>query len=302
MARKNEELVGVYQSTRFTSQERDFTIGSLDDKTCVLGPVSEDNPLIPGVRYRFHGWWQDDDRFGRQFKFQTFIAQEPSTVHGVVSYLKQYAQNVGAGIAHRLCDLYGPDAAIAVLKQNPERVAKDCKWLSIDKAREASAALIAAQEFQETRVRLMDLFVGRGFPGKLVDACIEKWKVLAPTLVKRDPYRLMTSRMPGCGFARVDRLYLDLGLPPARMKRQVMACWHVLHSDMKGSVWYSREDVTRGMAALVSGQKFRPDRAIEIARRAELITVVERDGREWIADGQAAANEEYVSERLAVLV
>lgn len=302
MPRKNEELIGVYQSTRFTSQERDFTIGTLQDKTCILGPISDDNPLIPGVRYRFHGWWQDDDRFGRQFKFQTFIAQEPSTVHGVVEYLKKYAPNVGSGIAHRLCDLYGPDAAIAVLKQNPEKVARDCKWLSIEKAKAAASALIQAQEFQETRVRLMDLFVGRGFPGKLVDLCIEKWKVLAPTLVKRDPFRLLTSHMPGCGFLRVDRLYLDLGLPPSRMKRQVMACWHVLHSDMSGSVWYSREEVTRGMAALVSGQKFRPERAIEIARRVGLIVVEERGGREWIADAVAAANEQYVSERLMVLV
>lgn len=302
MTRKIEELTGVYQATRWTNPERDFSIGCLTDKTCVLGPVSDENPLIPGVKYRFHGHWQNDDRFGRQFKFQAAVAQEPSTVHGVSEYLKKYAPNVGLGIAHRLCDLYGPDNAIAVLKQNPDKVAADCRWLTPEKAREASRALIAAQQFQETRVRLMDLFAGRGFPGKLVEACVEKWRTLAPTLVKRDPYRLLTSRMPGCGFLRVDRLYLDLGLPPQRMKRQVMACWHFLHSDMTGSVWYSREDVTRGMAALVSGQQFRPDRAIAIACRAGLIVVDERGGKEWIADAAAAGHEEYVSERLAVLV
>lgn len=302
MSRKPEELIGVFSSARWRNPEGDFLIGSLDDKTCILGPVSEDNPLIPGIKYRFVGFWVEDDRYGRQFKFQTFIAQEPSSRHGVVSYLEKFAPGVGMVTAHRLCDLYGADGAIAALKTNPEQVARDIKSLKLEKAREASKILREIEHFQETRVRLMDLFTGRGFPGALIEACIERWKVLAPELVKRDPFRLLVGKMPGCGFLRVDRLYMDLGHPPDRMKRQVMACWHVLHSDMSGSVWYSREEVTRGMAALVSGQKFKPERAIQIACRAGLIVAVERNGGEWIADADAARAEQYISEKLMELV
>ena len=302
MARKPEELTGVFSSVRWRNKEGDFMIGALDDKTCVLGPISEDNMLLPGIKYRFVGFWIEDDRYGRQFKFQAFIAQEPASRNGVVNYLETFAPGVGMATAHRLCDLYGADRAIEVLKTNPEQVARDIRHFKLDKARAASKILCDIEHFQETRVRLMDLFTGRGFPGALIEKCIEKWKVHAPDLVKRDPFRLLVSRLPGCGFLRVDRLYTELGHPPDKMKRQVMACWHVLHSDMSGSVWYSRDDVVRGMSALVSGQRFKPDRAIEIARRAELIVVIERDGREWIADADAAVAEQYISEKLMELV
>ena len=53
MSRKPEELIGVFSSVRWRSKEGDFLIGSLDEKTCILGPVSEDNPLVPGIKYRF---------------------------------------------------------------------------------------------------------------------------------------------------------------------------------------------------------------------------------------------------------
>ena len=51
---KQVELTGVFGGIRWKSQDSDFVIGYLSDKTPILGDAP-DGKLITGVEYRFSG-------------------------------------------------------------------------------------------------------------------------------------------------------------------------------------------------------------------------------------------------------
>lgn len=291
------DLIGVYANTRFRSTDSTFVIGFLEDGTCVKGNA-EEGELIPGCPYQFFGAWEEHAKHGRQFKFQQFLKKEPHSRHGLVAYLERYAPNIGPTLAARLYDAFGSEA-VKVLRTQPEQAAAACDRLTIEKAIEASHALKELVALEDTKIELTNLFAGRGFPGALVDACVAKWHILAPAKVRRDPFTLLVNGMTGCGFARCDRLYLDLGLPPDRLKRQVICLWHVINSDMSGNTWIAAHDAMTQLKQHVSGAAVKPKKAVRAGVLSGwLAKRIDAEGKWWLADGQRATNEKYLAERL----
>lgn len=296
------DITGVFEHTRWRSKDEgsDFQIGYLEDGTCVLGDAPE-GEFLRGVEYRFFGKWAEHNEYGKQFKFTHYVRREPLSRHGVVAYLKKYAPNVGASIAGRLWDMYG-ERSVIMLRIDPEEVSDEIRGLSIEGAREASLVLTRMSALEDTKIELTNLLDGRGFPGALIEAVIAKWSILAPERIRSNPLGLMVEGFTGCGFLRCDRLYLDLGHDPAKMKRQVLCMWHLIRSDMSGSTWLDGEECKRKLGEFVSEGKVEPDRAIECGVRAQwLDTYRNGDGKLWIAEGRRAADERRLAAKLIQL-
>jgi ATP-dependent exoDNAse (exonuclease V) alpha subunit len=313
MPKEQIELTATIQRIIFRKDDSTFTIAKAEvlaadddrftDTISVLGNAPSSG-LTEGMIYLFRGTWQENEQFGRQFRFDSAIEKQASTRNGVVAYLLRYAPYVGERTAHSLVDQFGPDRAIDELKAFPEKVAASTKGLTAARAREAANALIAAEKFQETRVRMLDLLANRGFGEAAIDAAIQNWGVRAPDVIKRDPFKLMLAKKPkvsGAGFLRCDQLWHAFGLNPDGMKRQVMAAWYHLKSDQSGSTWHAKEDVIRTIKSLITGTA-RPDRALQIALRAGLLSQCERGGKLWVADAKKAADEQEVAERVLELI
>lgn len=266
----------------------------------VLGPPPSAG-MLPGVQYALKGRWQAKEGRGQQFNFVSAIERQAATRHGVVEYLARNASFIGDAIAHALVDAYGPERAIDELKANPEDVANRIRGLTPERAMAAAADLIRRQSFQDTEVKLTDLLAGRGFAQPAIDACIKKWGVMAPEVMRRDPFKMMLTRIPGAGFARCDQLWQHFGLPTDRMKRQVMAVWNHLQSDQSGSTWHAKDEVIRTVARLVTGHA-RPERAVAIAVRAGRLQQCEREGRLWLAETRKAADEAELNEMILTLM
>lgn len=299
---KVEEITGEYGSTRWSSDDNSFLIGSLRNGTIVKGNADR-SKLIPGAPYRFIGKWVNHHTYGRQFHFQTFVESEPHTYHGVIQYLLRNTRNVGIGQAHAhaLVDAFGADKVISVLKRNPETVPAIIPRISLDLAKKAAQQLKAVERFEQTKIDLLDLFAGRGFPGDIIDFCVKKFGVLGPKRVRHDPFTLLVSKAPGCGFLRVDTLYQALGLPMDRLKRQAICVWHVMKSDMAGSVWFRRAWIESRVRELVSGE-LRIDKAIALAVRSQMVEVKIVDGVEWMATAQDARDERLCNEYLQRII
>lgn len=310
MAATETTIVGVYDSTRWSSPEYDYSIGFLEDGTTVCG-AAEGGELTPGITYEFYGKWTEHSEFGKQFKFTMFTVKAPHSRTGIVAYLERYATGIGPAIASRLFDAFGTDA-VKVLRTQPEAVLaipEIRRFLTPAKAQAAAAQLQAIAALEDTKIELTNLFAGRGFPDKLIDECIAKWRIQAPARVKRDPFCLLVEEMPGCGFARCDHLYLDLCLNPERVKRQVICLWHILHSDSSGHTWIPAEIAQRrlGEAVSVSGSigvvEVKLRKAILVGCRSKwLARRRDSDGKLWLAEGERARQEEYLAERLKELI
>lgn len=301
MPRTLSEHTGVFASTRWRARDDSgFQVGFLEDKTCVAGNADE-GELLPGVSYTFYGHWEEHAKHGKQFRFKQFVQKQAATRHGVVNYLMRHAPGIGPGIGAQLWDAYQHDA-VKVLRTQPEAAAAACRHLTIEKARAAAVSLQALVATEEAKIALTDLFAGRGFPGLLVDACIKKWGILAPARVRRDPFCLLVEEMTGCGFARCDRLYTDLGLDLGKLKRQVICLWHLIRSDTSGDTWRDAGGCVRGLGQHMTGAAVQADKAIRLGLRSGWLAQREdSDGKLWLADGKRAANEKYLAERVAML-
>jgi len=294
------EIVGRYSSTRYLSQDGTFCIGMLANKETIKGCPPRGG-LVEGLDYRFIGRWISDERYGRQFEFKTAVQHAPSSRVGVVEYLKKYAPHFGEVSAHRLCDLYGADKAIGKLKTSPVEVAGKINGLTVERAKAAAQKLIDIERFQETQVKLLELLSGSGIGDQSFEQCIDKWGAQAPDVIQRDPFKLLTAKIKRAGFMTCDKLWHKFGLPPDRMKRQVMAAWNHLHSDSSGSTWFAKRDMVQTVKNLVTGTA-RPDRAVAIAIRAGLLIQEEREGELWLADRKAGSEEILIGDLLQGLL
>jgi hypothetical protein len=304
MAKSVDQLTGVLSGVRWRSSEpgSHFCIASLESGETVKGdgPIDE---FIPGLTYRFFGRWSESHpKYGKSFQFTAFSRAEPHSRRGMVKYLERYAPNVGPVIAGRLFDTYNSDAC-KILRTDPVRVANEIKGMTRDKAREAAEALSAVSELEDVKIDLANLLAGRGFSGAMVQQVIRKFGPLAPARIKRDPFTLLVNEFPGCGFARCDRLYMDLGLPPGRLKRQMICIWHALKSSNDGHTWFTVAWANARLEELVSGVRVDLRRAVRLGIRAGWLALkIDAAGRYWIADGKKAANEQLIADRIKLLI
>lgn len=267
----------------------------------VKGPCPEDG-LEPGVAYRFVGRWAEHPRFGRQFQFSTFVQAVPASRRGVIAYLTKLCPNVGERKADMLWDNFQA-RAVEIVRTAPERVAA-AHILSLDQAREAAAALSAHAALEATKLDLFGLFDRRGFPNKIIEACIAKWGAAAHQRLRRNPYCLLTAKpkLPGAGFVRCDKLYLDLGKPSAALKRQMLAAWHMLRVDGNGHTWLSFPCVREAIVKAIREGAADPHRAVQLGIRSHwLATHTDAGGQTWIAEHRNASNEHTLADQVAVL-
>lgn len=308
--KQQEELVGVITFVRWPIADSDFVFGAIDDDAddSPLGTTKEikfcgsieRGEILEGVEYLFVGTWDQHSRYGRQFKFKQAIRREPHSQFGLTKYLERYAKGIGPKRAIQLWNAFGQDA-VKTIRTDPALACSAVDGWTIGDALKASEDLRKLQAEEETRIELTNLFAGRGFPGKLVDECIDRWGIMAPKRIKRDPFSLLVNGMKGCGFARCDRLYLDLGLNPLRLKRQVICAWHLIHSDMSGHTWLPARVIVLRLGEMVGNSKASPEKAVKIGVRAGWLAVCQREGQTWIADGENAWDETALAEKIAEL-
>lgn len=302
MAKQLEEMSGKYVKQVYFKAENNFVIGRLDDNTAVKGNTTG-GALIEGLTYTFYGKWHDDPEYGRQFLFNSAIQKTPLDYHGVAKWLQMHCSGIGPVTARQLCDIFGPEHAIATLKNKPEVAAGALQGLRPEVAFEAAKALKAAEATERVDIELLTILQGRGFSAKLRELAIKAWGVEAPKVIRRNPFILLVRRFPSAGWARCDQLYLDLGHNPNALKRQMLCLFYGIRSGMDGSTWHSYAKLNDYLAQNINGP-VDCDRAIELGCRsgwlAEHVQVVgkgrERVRTRWIAEGREFRAESRIAE------
>lgn len=290
--RTRREHVGQMDRVVWAADDESACILRMKDGSSLIGPAAA-SQFNPGTLYRFIGRWEParDPKYGEQFRFSTYFVHGHATPDAVIRYLSKVCRNVGEVTARALYQQYQADAP-RMLREEPEKVAA-AGILSADAAKEAAADLAKLARFEATRIDLAGLFAGRGFAGKLLDRCISKWGAKAPEIVKRNPFAMVVSKLPSCGFKRTDKLYLDLGLPPASLKRSAMAAWHAMREDRTGSTWLDARDVAAALKDLIPMAD--PAKSLRLLIRAGWARV-RRDGAlRFVAPTERADAEQRVA-------
>lgn len=155
--------------------------------------------------------------------------------------------------------------------------------------------------------QLHGLLLGRSFPRELACRLVHEYGQQAVAMVRRNPYLLM--RYDRVGFKRCDMLWLDLKLPPGRLKRQTLCLANGLDGK-NGSIWYPASEGVNILRESLTCAIAQPEKAIALGRRAGLIACNWTDGIDgdldswegdfqWITSGNAATKEREIAEMLA---
>lgn len=303
MSNELQELAGTFRRLAWSAQGegRRFCIATVDvtdtESVSVKGDA-DPSEFIQGLEYRFWGkWGKAKEKYGRAFEFKQLKRSEPHSRMAVVGYLRQFATGIGPVYASQLWDAFGADA-VRVLRTDPARAAAAI-GIPLSKAKHASEALNTDGQNEDLRLELVQLLDGRGFSKSLIEIVIKKWGLSAPDRIRRDPFTLLVNRFPSCGFARCDRLYTDLGLPPERLKRQFACIWNALKSDGEGHTWHRADIAAKAVAEGVSGLPegtLNWKRAATLGVRAGWLRKrVDSNGQYWIAEAKKADNEASVA-------
>jgi ATP-dependent exoDNAse (exonuclease V) alpha subunit len=295
--RTKTEHVAQVSEVKFEKPDGSFIILRLNDGTSAQGPGERDN-FSPGIRYRFMGRWKNHPQWGDQFHFTSFTVNSFAGKSGVITYLTKTCDGIGEKSAGRLWAAYGPDT-LDVLRNEPARVVAD-GILSEPVATAASADLIRERHLEATKVGLHDLLNGRGFHGRLQKQAISKWGAKAPSTIRRDPFKLLG--MAGAGFSRCDRLWIDLGLRPDRLKRQAYAVVHEIKGGRDGHTWVAADSAVEAVVKACGGAA-KPKLAIKLAQRAGLLRVKKDEaGAIWVALTERAEAERRIADSIKRLM
>lgn len=257
--------------------------------------------LVSGLEYRFYGKYEIYQ--GKEsFAFRSFVPIAPHGRAGVIKYLQQ-APHVGLATAEALYKVFGSNA-IKVLRTEPELTvpAIGSSYFTLDKALKAAEYLEMLGALEGCTIDLLDLLDGRGFPKDLPHRLMKRFGNRGAELIRKNPYLLLSEK--GVGFLRADVMYMEFGHKPDRLKRQTLCILHAIQSDTNGHTWYPQEFAIRTLREKISGTSIRCGEAIRLGVRADKLIVRNpyKVGNDtcWIADGDAAEDESFVSAALSV--
>lgn len=296
--------------------------GVLQQFIAIKGDAEPDE-LSRDATYRFYGRWSSytNRRTGlteKQFHFQTFVMAASHDREGVISYLEQAGKGNGLGraTATKAWNIWGSDT-IKIVRDDPNELRKINSRLTEDGLAHIKAKLDRQAATEAATIDITGLLHGRGFPKTTARKAILKWGNCAATIIRRDPYSLMAFR--GCGFRLTDALYLELGLPRDRLRRQALCAWYAVASNTEGHTWYPVELASRAVQAAI-GPSANPLRAITLAKRlgqlspdhyGALATIrtdgadgpITSDGKRlWVSEGKAAASESRLASMVATAI
>ena len=271
------EVLAIWRYARHVwgEEESRVELGSieLDDGTVRDAKIKcQEGELQEGCRYLLLGQWSDT-KYGKQLKVSSFVLHQPVDEESVVAYLKCCRGRNGGvtpRIAAELYDQYGVDA-ITELMANPEAVSDSISHWPVDKALVAAQTLHDQDHKRHSKMALMRLFNGRGFPQSAVDQALLHWGVAAASRIKEDPYLLMD--LKGIGFLATDKMYCDLARQNSSgaelleklssIRRQSMCAYYAVRSKSDGSTWCNEQEVYTALYRAVGLENAKPAEAIE---------------------------------------
>jgi exodeoxyribonuclease V alpha subunit len=271
----DEALEGTLERIVF-SRDGEFTVARLKvegrrEPVTVVGNLLG---LPAGARLRAQGRYEDNPRFGRQFRIAAFTELAPETLAGIERYLGAgLIKGIGPELAARIVGRFGAKT-LQVLDERPERI-REVPGIGALRARTIQKAWQAQRSQREAMVFLQ----GYGVSPALATRICKRYGAETILRVRENPYRLAFD-VWGIGFLSADRLAGSLGIGKEADVRVEAGVRHVLEeAGGQGHVY-----VTRARLEVEASQALGVDPALvspaidRLARRGDVAIEQGEDG------------------------
>src|ERR1039457_5019726 len=271
---EDETLEGTLERVVFSGGSGEFTVARLK----VAGqaePVTAVGTLLGlpvGANLRATGYFENNPRFGRQFRIVSYTELSPQTLDGIKRYLGAgLIKGIGPEFASRIVARFGV-RTLEILDAQPERI-RDVPGIGRARAEAVKKAWAAQRGQREVMVFLQ----GYGVSPALAARIYKRYGVAAVERVRENPYRLAFD-VWGIGFLSADKLAASLGIGKETDMRIEAGVRHVLdEAGSQGHVYVPREHVAVYETGLLRAERAAAEGLGRILRAKCKVLPVEPD-------------------------
>jgi exodeoxyribonuclease V alpha subunit len=273
-----ETLEGTIERIVFSGSGGEFTVARLKigkdaEPVTVVGNLFG---LPVGAHVRAAGHYEENPRFGRQFRIDSYSELTPRSIEGIKRYLGAgLIKGIGPEFANRIVERFG-DKTLEILDARPDRI-REVPGIGRTRALAIKKAWAEKRGQREVMVFLQ----GYGVSPALATRIYKRYGAEAVARVRENPYRLAFD-VWGIGFLSADRLAMSLGIGKETDIRVEAGVRHVLEeSGGQGHVYVSRQRLVEQAELRLSVDEIRIEAAIDrLARKGDIAV-------EPIDDGEA---------------
>ena len=257
---------------------------NVKDPITIVGNILD---VQPGEELRLDGRWEDNPRFGRQFKFNHASRVEPSTLKGIVRYLGSgLLEGIGPKLAQRIVDHFEHDT-IRIISEEPHRIA-EVRGIGKNRARHIGEAWKEHHALQDIMVFLQGYDISYHQAIKI----FKHYGNDTIRILRENPYQLATD-IRGIGFRSADRIARSLGVDlDSRFRAQAATLFYLQQMRDRGHTFYPRSTL---IEELHKELQVRPERTVdailELQTRDDLIVEVLEDDERAVFLASLAACE-----------
>jgi len=271
----DETFEGTLERIVFAGANGEFTVVRLKVEG-QAEPVTAVGTLLGlpvGARLRTTGYFENNPRFGKQFRIVSYSELSPQTLDGIKRYLGAgLIKGIGPEFATRIVARFG-DKTLEILDARPERI-REVPGIGHTRALAIKKAWAAQRGQREVMVFLQ----GYGVSPALAARIYKRYGAAAIERVRENPYRLAFD-VWGIGFLSADRLAASLGIGKETDMRIEAGVRHGLEeAGSQGHVYLPRERLAQDASVRLEVDLTLVEPAIDrLARRGE-IAIEHTDG------------------------
>ena len=293
MGKQIEQIEGVLKRIIFKN-DSGFIIGAFLDeynnKFTGLGTMI--NPQIE-MNYIFSGYYEENHKFGEQFKFIDYETVIPVDASGIFKYIVRICKFVGSTVGNKIIDKYGANT-LKIMKNQPEKLAQEISGITLDRAKKIQSTLLENEKTEKIMIELGLMLDIPGMRKSLQADLIKTYKSNSVEIIKENPYIL--TQFAGIGFPLADRVALNIGFARDSIERKKAVVLHCLKENMQaGSVWISSNDLTIKIQELIQVPDLRA--GIDILLKDKIIVHYDKI-QGFYALAIPAQDESFIAEKL----
>jgi len=242
----DETIEGTLERIVFSDASGEFTVVRLKiaDQPEPATAVGTLLGLPVGARLRASGYYENNPRFGRQFRIVSYTELSPQTLEGIKRYLGAgLIKGIGPEFAARIVARFG-ERTLEILDALPARI-REVPGIGQSRALAIQKAWAAQRGQREVMVFLQ----GYGVSPALAARIYKRYGAEAIQRVRENPYRLAFD-VWGIGFLSADRLASALGIGKESDVRVQAGVRHVLEeAGGQGHVYLPRDRLAQDAVA-----------------------------------------------------
>jgi exodeoxyribonuclease V alpha subunit len=266
-------LDGNVEHVVYTSPDTGWTVARLSTAAGLVTVVGNLAGVQIGECLRLTGRWEEDRRYGKQFRATSFLCVQPSTLVGIEKYLGSgLVKGIGPVTARRLVERFGLDT-LRIIDEDASRL-HEVPGLGRTRIAAIQVAWRAQRSIRDVMVFLQSHGVSAAFAARIY----KQYESRAIAVVRDNPYQLARD-VAGIGFLSADRIAREIGIAPDAPQRIDAGVLHCLEEAAEaGHCYVPRARLVEAAASLLECEADAVGAALErLALRGDVVVEADVD-------------------------